>query len=194
VLAVARELERVRAEVLARVLRPTTGPQDSPTAPGGDAVGPPGDPSIGLAALALRTSMRNQLPCRVDQMKPLNGQMLVSLRTAGGDTLESRITRESAQLLGLRPGLPVLALFKATAVSIGAEQPAVDGANRLIGTVTRTSRSATGGELHLGLAGGVGVVGFATETTTTPETPPLRRGVQAWAAVDASAIVIATAR
>lgn len=33
--------------------------------------------------------------------------------------MTARITQESAQLLGLAPGLPVLALCKATAVQVG---------------------------------------------------------------------------
>ena len=216
VLAVAREMEHARAEVLARVAaRDRDGPA-MPASPGspartdgaveseaakaaagggadlpGSQTAPPTEPSVGLAALALRTSLRNQFPCTVQSLQALRGQVLVRLRTAGGDALESRITRESAQLLGLRPGLPVLALFKATAVRVAPQEPAQDeGVNRLSGTVTRASRDADGGEGTLELAAGIHVVGFAWGPGPVPR---LRKGARAQAAVDASAVVIASA-
>lgn len=216
VLAVARELEHARTEVLARVgARDRDGPATpaSPESPArtdgaaeseaaeaatGAGAGLPGSQaaptaatSVGLAALALRTSLRNQFPCTVQSLQTLRGQVLVRLRTAGGDALDSRITRESAQLLGLRPGLPVLALFKATAVRVAPHGPEQDeGVNRLSGTVTRASRDADEGEVTLALAGGIHVVGFACGPGPAPR---LRKGARAQAAVDASAVVIASA-
>jgi molybdate transport system regulatory protein len=215
VLAVARELDQARAEVLTRV---TMQDRAEPAGPahtgspmgtdadteaagataGADLSGSPTAPtaptaatSVGLAALALRTSLRNQFPCTVQSLQAVRGQVLVRLRTAGGDTLDSRITRESAQLLGLRPGLPVLALFKATAVRVAPQRPAQDGdVNRLSGTVTRASRDANEGEVTLALAGGIHVVGFASGAEPVPR---LRKGARAQAAVDASAVVIASA-
>jgi molybdate transport system regulatory protein len=215
VLAVARELDQARAEVLARVTMQDRAEPAGPTltgspigtdadtetadaTAGADLSGSPTAPtaptaatSVGLAALALRTSLRNQFPCTVQSLQAVRGQMLVRLRTAGGDTLDSRITRESAQLLGLRAGLPVLALFKATAVRVAPQGPAQDeDVNRLSGTVTRASRDANEGEVTLALAGGIHVVGFAAGEEPVPR---LRKGARAQAAVDASAVVIASA-
>ena len=159
--------------------RPSTGTARAPA------------PSVGLAALALRTSLRNQFPCTVQAVRAQRGQVLVRLRTAGGDLLDSLITRESAQLLGLQPGLPVLALFKATAVRIGAQAPVDDeGVNHLPGTVTRVARGAGAGDITLALAGGIHVVGFAASPAYGPR---LRRGARAEATVEASAVVIARA-
>ena len=236
VLAVARELERVRAQVLAAAASPdrvaaqaapsTAAPTRSDvvasatanptnvsdvsdvsdvasvtdvadTADAAEARRPSTGaaqdpaPSVGLAALALRTSLRNQFPCTVQAVRAQRGQVLVRLRTAGGDLLDSLITRESAQLLGLQPGLPVLALFKATAVRIGAQAPVDDaGVNHLPGMVTRVARGAGAGDITLALAGGIHVVGFAASPADGPR---LRRGARAEATVEASAVVIARA-
>lgn len=100
-LALADELAQARAQVLARF----AGRQSS------------------AAGLGWRTSMRNQLPCEVVGLSPvgLGSALKVSLVTAGGDELASLLTRESADLLGLVPGLSVLALCKATAVAMSAD-------------------------------------------------------------------------
>ncbi|MES2940651.1 MAG: TOBE domain-containing protein [Pseudomonadota bacterium] len=139
----------------------------------------------GLAALALRTSMRNQLPCTVRALRPGGGAVRVLLDLPGGDVLAARITRESAQLLALRPGVAVLALCKATAVAVTAGAPVAEGANGLHGTVERGVRAKAGGEVVLVLAGGSRLVGFA------PAGCVLRRGEGAIASVQESAVVVA---
>ena len=99
-LSLADELARSREAVLARFA-------------GGSSL------SFGLG---LRTSMRNQLPCRVEAVEPLGQDdpaVRVRLRTPGQAELVSSVTRESVDLLGLRAGLEVLLLCKATAVRIG---------------------------------------------------------------------------
>ena len=138
-----------------------------------------------LAALVLRTSMRNQLPCTVDKIKVKAGAMRVEAVLKDGTRLRSRITRESAQLLSLKPGLDVLALCKATAVSMVAHVVATDGQNLLSGRVSRASRSRFGGEVALTLASGLQIVGFA------PPGVVLKLGSAAVAVVDEAAIVIA---
>jgi molybdate transport system regulatory protein len=121
-----------------------------------------GDVATGRAAFALRTSMRNQFPCTVGVVKPHQGQVRVQLLLADGSAIHSRITRESMQLLGLRKGLPVLALCKATAVQMGSTAGQAEGKNNLVGVVTRATRSAKGGEVSLRLPGGVQLVGFTS--------------------------------
>lgn len=138
-----------------------------------------------VPGLGLRTSMRNQLPCTVGRVRHVSGAADVSLDLPGEGVLVSRITRESAQLLGLAPGLAVLALFKATAVDV-VDAAAPDAAgNLLAGTVERVSSARTGGEIALALAGGQRVVGFA------PAGHSLRRGGPAVALLAASAVVVA---
>ena len=145
------------------------------------------DSVSGRAALALRTSMRNQFPCTVGRLQPHQGQVRVQLLLAEGSSIHARITRESVQLLGLQPGLPVLALCKATALQIAARIAPSPTRNLLTGTVTRSSRAAGGGEVGLRLAGGVQLVGFAAAGHG------LRAGDTAMAAVDEASVVIAAA-
>ncbi len=143
--------------------------------------------NTGLAALALRTSMRNQFPCQVRALKPWRGLVRVTLALPGGQALHSRITRESAQLLGLAPGADVLALCKAAAVRLAPELPASEGLNLLHGQVLRASRAAAGGEAVLSLPGGVQMVGFLAAPRG------LRVGMAAVAGVDEAGVVIALA-
>ncbi|MFZ2737529.1 MAG: TOBE domain-containing protein [Burkholderiaceae bacterium] len=170
VLQAADELAQARQGVLARLT------QDR------DIRGTPG-----LAALALRTSMRNQFPCKVATVTPHQGLMRVKLVLADDGAIYARITRESAQLLGLKPGLPVLALCKATAVQVAKHIVPAPTRNVLQAVVTRASRAAAGGEVGLHLPSGVQLVGFAQAGHG------LRPGQAAMACVDEAAIVIAAA-
>jgi len=137
----------------------------------------------------LRTSLRNQLPASVTALRRTSGFITATLALAGGEPVRARITRESAELLGLAPGLSVLVLFKATAVtiSVAAAAPPGNDVNHLPGTVVRASRAAGGGECSLALPGGQQLVGFAGAGHG------LRPGVAAVARVDASAVVIGLA-
>lgn len=145
------------------------------------------DTSPARAALALRTSMRNQFPCSVEAITPHQGLVRVRLRLAEGEALHARITRESVQLLGLQTGLQVLALCKATAVTVAQDIVPAPARNRLQGQVTRSSRAAGGGEISMRLGGGVQLVGFAAAGHG------LRIGQACAASVEESGVVIATA-
>ena len=144
-----------------------------------------GDGLPNLSGLALRTSMRNQWPCTVHALKVQGGAIRVELLLADQTRLWSRVTRESVELLNLKPGQALLALCKATAVTVGAVLESADGCCVLQGTVTRASRATQGGEVALTLASGLHVVGF------TPPGAPLKVGSQAMARVDAAAVVLA---
>jgi molybdate transport system regulatory protein len=143
------------------------------------------DSASGRAALALRTSMRNQFPCTVGRLLAHQGQVRVQLLLGDGTAVHARITRESVQLLGLKPGLTVLALCKATALQIASHINASPARNILSGTVTRASRAAGGGEIGLRLANGVQLVGFAAAGHG------LKIRDTAMAAVDEAGVVIA---
>jgi len=140
-----------------------------------------------LGALGLRTSMRNQLPCRVLSLRKVGQASRVELTLSDGTSVLSRITSESAELLELHVGLNVLALFKATAVVISRSSEKVVGKNALGGTVTRASRAAGGGEVSLQLPCGLQVVGFSG-----PESG-FRVRDKAQAILEESAVVIALA-
>ena len=159
-----------------------------------------------LARLAVRTSMRNQLPCVVERLV-VQGQIVgVHLRLgadgaggaggASGAALAARITRESAQLLGLQPGLAVQALCKATAVRVErggrvaapvAEAAALQGPHRLSARATRVVRGASGDEVSAELAGGLQMVGFAAPGSG------LRAGSAVVLVIEDNAVVLALA-
>lgn len=157
-----------------------------------------------LARLAVRTSMRNQLPCVVDRLAVQGQIVCVHLRlegdgtvndAAGAVSLASRITRESAELLGLQPGLAVLALCKATAVRVerggrAAPAPATAapaGTLRLPGRATRVVRGKSGDEVSAELATGLHMVGFAAPHSG------LRAGSAVVLVVEENAVVLALA-
>ena len=150
-----------------------------------------GRSSVLRFGLGLRTSMRNQLPCRVEAVEPLGPDdptVLVRLRTPGQALLTSSVTRESADLLGLRAGLEVLVLCKATAVRVGRD--AVDeapGQCVLPGRIQRLARGQGRDEVVLALDGGGQWVGFADHPFAA------RKGQLAWASMGVSALVIGLA-
>jgi molybdate transport system regulatory protein len=116
--------------------------------------------ATGLAGLALRTSMRNHLPCCIHGIKKIGTVVRVALDLGDGNLLGSRITQESLQLLGLTTGMSVLALCKATAVHMASKFDAHEGANVVQGQITRMSSTTKGGELSIQLTSGQQLVGF----------------------------------
>lgn len=168
-LALAGELASARAGVLARFA-------------GGAAL---------AGGLGLRTSMRNQLPCVVARFvltAPDDPVLGVVLRTPGGSELAASLTRESADLLGLAEGAAVLAMCKATAVSVSTPQanqaPVASGMCALAGQVERSSGGGTRDEVTLALPGGGHWVGFAEPGWAAGE------GAAAVAVMSSSALVI----
>ena len=146
----------------------------------------PGDSILGLDSLSLRTSMRNQLPCKIKALGKKNASVRVELELADASSLFARITRESAQLLGLHPGQRVLALCKATAVCVAQHLERQDGYNLLSGKVSRASASKSDSEIGLHLPSGLQLVGFAQSGHG------LRKQDSAMACIEESGIVIAT--
>ena len=140
-------------------------------------------------SLGLRTSMRNQLPCtvlRCEALAPDDPMATVTLQTPGGAWLQSSITWESADLLGLVPGLAVLVLCKATAVRIGTidTTPCAPGECQLPGRVNRVTCGHSRDEVVLALDGGGHWVGFATHPFA------VEVGQRAMARMAASALVV----
>ncbi len=67
-----------------------------------------------------RLSTRNRLAGKVARVEPgaVNAEVIVDL--PGGGTVAAIVTIESANRLGLQPGKPVSAIFKASSVILGA--------------------------------------------------------------------------
>lgn len=180
-LAMADALQDARAQVLGRFAQQ-----------GGTAMVP-------AARLALRTSMRNLWPCRVQGLQAQGAQVRVWLVPDGaqdGVRIAARVTPESVQLLALAPGVAVMALCKATAAQVLACGPAAEdgaageaGANLWPATVQRLARGAADGprEVVVQLPWGGSGVGYA------PPGSGLRAGRRVWLQVPESAVVLAVA-
>lgn len=138
-----------------------------------------------LARLAIRTSMRNQLPATVSALERTGRIVRVRMSLGQGARIAARITHESAELLGLAEGMAAIALCKATAVRVA---PAVAGqsrGNRLDGLVASAVRGENGDEITVALVGGLRLVGFAASGTA------LRTRQRVMARVDEAAVVVA---
>ena len=137
-----------------------------------------------LASIGMRTSMRNQLPCVISEIARPDGAARVWLQLPDGQRLSSRITNESLELLDLKPGMPVLALFKATAVTIAPAIVAMGEVNVLKGKIGKRLGLKRDGQVSLTLGEGLHVAGFADPAT------PFKLKQQAMAAIAESALVI----
>lgn len=145
-----------------------------------------------LSSMGVRTSMRNVLPCRVDKLE-VQGQMVrIRLKLSGASVesvLVSRITKASAELLGLKKNQNVLALCKATAVQVSALRADLPQSSMqyLPGEAVRVSRGSAGDEVSLLLDSGLQLVGFA------PPSSGLKAKARVNAVLDEAAVVIALA-
>ena len=163
-----------------------------------------------FSQLSVRTSMRNQLPCLVQALEVKGPIVRVTLALSSGAVdaamadapagvliqarLVSRITRESAELLALQPGQAVLALCKATAVTVQrlpgkavtgpVAAPGATG-SVLAGRAIRVSRGEAGDEVSLRLDAGLQLVGFAAPASG------IRVGARVMAQLDEAALVVA---
>ena len=138
------------------------------------------------ARLAVRTSMRNQLPATVRALESTGRIVRVRMTLGDAQPMAARITQESAELLGLAEGMAAIALCKATAVRIErAGAPARTRGNCIAGLVQAVARGGDGDEISMALAGGLQLVGFA------PGGSGLRTRQRVLAAIDESAVVLA---
>ena len=150
---------------------------------------PPADPV--LSGMGIRTSMRNQMPCTVEKLETRGQVVRVHLQLAEGATVVSRITKASAELLGLKKHQQVLALCKANAVSVVADPAPLKGNPATVqvlgGRADRISRGGAGHEVSVQLDAGLQLVGFAAIGSA------LKAGTRVCILVDEAAIVIALA-
>lgn len=144
-----------------------------------------------VARLAIRTSMRNQLPVTVSALES-TGRMVRVVMALGGEhpgtaRIAARITQESAELLGLAEGMAAIALCKATAVRVERASSAQrrPKGNQLAGLVSSAARGEDGDEIDIALAGGLQLVGFAASGSG------LRTRQRVTAMVDEASVVVA---
>ena len=163
----AQKLGTVRKQLLAQMAPASTKNSMPPTS----------------MALALRTSMRNQLMAKVMAVKTVGALAWVKVQLSEDMVWVAKITKESAQLLDLVPGMQIMLLCKATAVRISRHLLEKPGANRAQGKVTRHSR-AKATEISLQIALHISLIGFA-------EDEQIKTGETVYAYLEDSALVLA---
>lgn len=107
-----------------------------------------------VARLPLRTSARNQWLATVAEVQRAKVSTSVRVLLAPDVSCVAQISTDSADSLGLRPGVSVCALVKATAVTVEPEGRArqADTPNRLRGVVREKTRSEAHTALRIEVA------------------------------------------
>ncbi len=134
-------------------------------------------------ALAVRTSMRNQLIAKVMAVKTVGALAWVKLQITQDIVWVAKITKESAQLMDLVKGMQIMVLCKATAVRVSRQAVEKTGTNLAQGTVTRHSR-AKAAEISLQIAPHISLIGFA-------EDEQIKTGESVYAYLEDSSLVLA---
>ncbi|MEI7738040.1 MAG: LysR family transcriptional regulator [Betaproteobacteria bacterium] len=129
-----------------------------------ESIGHEQSPMLALKGLHIRTSMRNQLPCDLLSLSAKHGALRAGLRLSNGVRIFGLITKESAQLLGLKKGMGLLALFKATAVRVAPVFAKTQGFNVLSASIVRAPAKGLAGEVSLSIGQELNVVGFCAFT------------------------------
>ena len=117
------------------------------------------------------------------RIKKSGGLAWVYVNVPFGPQWVAKITKESTQLLDLKPGVQVMVLCKATAVSILAELPQPTPANWATGTVVRQSRQDPA-EISLQISPHLNLIGFADKHA-------FKTGDKAYAFFEDSSLVLA---
>ena len=157
-----RELEQAHGQLLGRMSkqlgRPASGTANQ--------LGRPAELLHSIAALGLRTSARNQLAGTVGRIERGAVNAIVTLALPGGDdAVHAALTLTSLRELGLKKGVPAVALIKAPSVFIAADDAtplALSVRNALSGTVTRLHTGAVNTEVQARLAGGQTMVAMVS--------------------------------
>lgn len=116
-----------------------------------------GDADAGMFAgflrnMALRTSARNQFLCTVTALESADVDVRLHLSLDGDQALSVLLTQASVERLGIREGMSLMVLIKASAVGLGRRAPAArTGHNTLWGTVSEVIEGAQRCEVTLQL-------------------------------------------
>ncbi|WP_321847893.1 TOBE domain-containing protein [Burkholderia diffusa] len=149
-----------------------------------------------IGRIGMKTSARNQLFGKVESIVRGTVNDEVTLVLPGGQVIVAVLTHESADALGLQPGVDACALVKASWVVLavddegGAEASLkVSARNQLRGTVDAVAAGAVNSEVTLALDGG----GTLTAVVTNDSVGALQldAGRRAIALFKASSVILA---
>jgi molybdate transport system regulatory protein len=144
-----------------------------------------------LWSLGMKTSARNALRGVVDRVLPGAVNSEVILKVGDGAEIVAVITKESAEDLGLAPGVPAIALIKSSFVILARDEGSLrtSARNRLAGVVSHVERGAVNDAVTLDIGGGKSLT--ATITHDSAEHLELRPGERAVALIKASHVILA---
>lgn len=141
----------------------------------------------------MKASARNQFIGTVSDVRigAVNAEVHVSSR--GGETIVASITKDSAESLGIKTGIEVIALVKAPQIIIVTDFGGyrLSARNQLKGTVTVVKPGAVNSEVDIELSGGEQVA--ATVTNDSIDTLGLRKGQAVTTIFKAGAVILAVA-
>ncbi len=140
----------------------------------------------------MKTSARNLFLGTVSESKPGAVNDEVRLQLPGGPCIVAIVTHESAERLGLKPGVQAVALIKASSVIVATELQGVrlSTRNQLPGTVVSVSPGAVNAEVVIDIGGGATVAAIVTQASM--QSLGLKPGIQATALFKASSVIIGT--
>ena len=142
-----------------------------------------------LRRLGMRTSARNQFVCRVRAVSEDVVDCEVALSVDGRHELVARITHDSARQLGLSLGQDVVAMFKACAVDLVADDgQGLVASNRLAGVIERITSSSRNSEVVLAIGGGKTLTTVVSNAVLRDA--QLKQGSAAVALLQASSIIL----
>lgn len=139
----------------------------------------------------MKTSMRNCIECKVEDVKTGAVNDQITLVSAGGDKFVAIITSESTKNLGLAPGVTAYALIKAPWVSLAIDMGNLktSARNNFAGKVTNIIEGVVNAEVETTLPSGQKIVAIITKTSL--QNMALKVGQDITVLVKASHILVA---
>lgn len=141
----------------------------------------------------MKASARNQFFGKVTDVVIGAVNVTVTVGLKGGETIVASITKESAESLGIKSGVDVVALVKAPNIIVITDFGGyrVSARNQLKGAVSRIQKGAVNSEVVIELAGGDSII--STITNESIETLNLSVGNLATAVFKAGAVILGVA-
>ena len=140
----------------------------------------------------MRISTRNQFKGQATVLRigPVNAD--VSVDIGGGDKIDALVTTQSLENLGIRDGVEVYALVKASSVMLVGDSAGMhfSARNQLTGKVEAVTTGAVNSEVLVRLPGGAMVVAIITNASASGMA--LRQGDDVTAMFKASSVFLAT--
>ncbi|HBK53065.1 MAG TPA: transporter [Syntrophomonas wolfei] len=137
----------------------------------------------------MNISARNELKGKIVSIQEGTVNGMVALKTDGGDTFTSTISKEAVKELGLAPGKEAIAVIKATEVMIGLGEMKLSARNQLAGEIVNVQEGAVNAIVTVKTDGGSTL--YATISMLGIKELGIAPGVKAKAVIKATSVMIA---